>query len=379
MDFKPISKTMLRSYGQKFIGNDTRKEVSRKQETRDAILWDVLPATKQARVKIQGSNTLVIAHYPENWQQTPFWLKPGMAVKIVHNAGSRGRIELVGMGQVVPTAVSGPTFPALANAIDAILSNIKILPIPNDNQMRVMITTGVFREQGTKYTLPEITTADGDNFFAGMGGLAGQVARIVDIAAAPSAGNFRIDIIVVGTDLVVDYIQGAASPNPIQPDTPANHVFIGKILLNSSTVAITFNEINRRFRIPRPTIIEISHSDQFLAWTELTDTVTITIKDQYGLAVTRTVSGGWYIIAKFVFGNGTISSVEEGDSTTQIGQHTGESSNTATFTYTRDQVDPGDISPTLTFTLETNFPIAKQDYILLSDVSGNPMGGQGSI
>jgi hypothetical protein len=369
---------MLRTYNQRFISQNTRREVSARQETRDAILWDVLPATKQARVKIQGSNELIIAHYPESWQQTPFWLKPGMSVKIIHNAGNRGRIELVGMGQIVPTAVSGPTFPTLANAIDAILSTIKILPIPNDNQMKVLITTGTFRESGTKYTLPAIKMQNTANYVMGMGGLMEQTAEIIDVAAAPSSGNFRIDIIVVGSDLVVDYVQGAASPNPIQPDTPANHVFIGKLLLNSSTAAITFNEINRRFRIPRPTIIEISHSDQHLLWAELTDTITITIKDQYGLAVTRAVSGGWYVIAKFVHGNGAVSSIEEGSSTTQIGQHTGESSNSATFTYTRDQL-PGDISPTLTFTLETNFPIAKQDYILLFDISGDAIGGEGSI
>jgi hypothetical protein len=370
---------MLRSYGQNFIRNDTQAAVAQKQETRDAILWDVLPATKQARVKIQGSNTLVVAHYPENWQQTPFWLKPGMAVKIVHNAGSRGRIELVGMGQVVPSPVTGPTFPNLANAIDAILSNIRILPIPNDNQMRVMITTGRFREAGVKYILPEITTADGDNFFAGMGGLAGQVARIVDIAAAPSSGNFRIDIIVVGSDLVVDYVQGAASPDPIQPATPANHVYIGRLLLNSTTTKITFNEINKRFIIPRPVTMNIAIVDDILAWTELTTDITVSVLDQYGLPVTRAVSGGWYIVMTFIHGNGTISSVEEGSSVTSIGQHTGEGNNSAVFTYTRDQLDPGDITPTFTVQLETNFPLATRAKITLLDAAGDVMGGLGSI
>jgi hypothetical protein len=125
--------------------------------------------------------------------------------------------------------------------------------------------------------------------------------------------------------------------------------------------------------------MNIAIVDDILAWTELTTDITVSVLDQYGLPVTRAVSGGWYIVMTFIHGNGTISSVEEGSSVTSIGQHTGEGNNSAVFTYTRDQLDPGDITPTFTVQLETNFPLATRAKITLLDSAGDVMGGLGSI
>lgn len=363
---------MIRTYNRKTIKSAAQAVTETKLETRDAILWDVLPLQRKARVKIQGSNKLISVNFPRNWEETPFWLKPGNSVKITHTNGMRGRIEIQGHGLTVPTPVSGPTFPALQALIDAILTRLRCTPIPNNPQMAVMITTGTARIGGATITVPEIDMDVATVFKMDMGGLMGDVAEVLAVDVAPASGNFRIDLIVVGTDAVIDYIAGTESASPVKPAIPSSHVQICTLLVSASTTKIEFANINKPFRTRRVASIKMVIADDELAWAELSTAITVQVFDQYnepfGLA-----GDGWYITLEFVSGNGTLSSVEEGSSTTKIGQHAGDDSFDAGFTYTRDQQDPGDVSPVIKATLEKNFPITWQDTIILLDASGSPM------
>ena len=119
----------MRTYGKRFLKKSIATQVESKVESRDAIVWDINTALRYAEVKIQGSGNLIRAFYPENWEQTPFWLKIGNAVRITHTGGNRSRIELVGHGQYVPTPLSGAASPVV-NLPDAIISGLKLLAVP---------------------------------------------------------------------------------------------------------------------------------------------------------------------------------------------------------------------------------------------------------
>jgi hypothetical protein len=175
-------------------------------ETRDAIVWEVLPAQRICRVKVQSSDEKICCWYPENWQQTPTWLKPGNAVIIRHTGGQRGRLEVIGHGQLVPTPVAGGAAPAPAVAEDCILTGCQLAEIAADPQMAVFVWTGTFRITGTVYTLGPIAMSDTTLLDMGMEAPIEVTAEVVGIDAAPAAGQFRYDLVVVGADLAVDYV-----------------------------------------------------------------------------------------------------------------------------------------------------------------------------
>jgi hypothetical protein len=119
----------MKLYNIRFLKQKTNGMIQQRVESRDAILWDVQTDVRRARVKIQGSSTLVVAYYPENWEATPVWMKPGNAVRISHTGGVRGRIELVGHGTLIPTPIEGDTGTITTTLPDAILSGLQITPV----------------------------------------------------------------------------------------------------------------------------------------------------------------------------------------------------------------------------------------------------------
>jgi hypothetical protein len=119
----------MRLYNRRFVTRSVERQTQAVQETRDAILWSVDTANKLCSVRVQGSNEYVIAHYPENWEQIPVWLKPGNAVKIMHTGGVRGWVEVVGHGQVVPTPVTGASAPTSTSGVDSILTGCELVEL----------------------------------------------------------------------------------------------------------------------------------------------------------------------------------------------------------------------------------------------------------
>jgi hypothetical protein len=365
----------MRLYGKRFLKQSMDRSAQNRQETRDGILWDVLPAQRLCRVKIQGSNSLIIAHYPENWEKTPFWLKAGNAVRIMHTQGVRGRIEVVGHGQVIPTPMSGGggTFPTPGTPVDCILIGCRITQIFNDPRMAVFVHIGTYRIGGAVYTLDAIAMSASAIYTLGDGGLMGDIAGVVNINAAPASGYFRYDLICVGTDGVLDYIAGTpATSNPVKPSVPASHVQVGDyILVDSGTTAITQAHIGSLWTGRTPMSLAMIITDSDLAWGEMSTDVEIKVYDQYGNLLPGT-GYGWYLTLSIESGNGTVHSDEEGDSTSKIGAHTGTGSSYV-FTYTRDGLDPGDVSPIIMGVLEMDKVLEVYKYIILRDAGGNIM------
>lgn len=340
----------MKLYGKKIIKNSMDRVASSKQETRDGILWDVVSASKICRVKIQGSNTLITAYYPENWEQTPTWLKPGNAVKIMHTGGVRGRIEVIGHGQLIPTPVSGSQFPTVATAEGLITSGCGLLAAATP-RMAVLVKTGTYRINGVTYGLSYITMADGTNYLMSDGGAMGEIAAVIPINAAPSTGNYRYDMISIGINAVVDYTAGTpATSDPVKPTPAADHLLIGYIFVPYGTTEITNGlNVGREYSPAVPSYLTMTIADEDLAWAELSTTVTVAVLDQYG-GVMNGTGVGYGITLTIQAGNGTVRSATGEESTTSVIGYTG-TGNSHVFTYIRGGVDPGDISPTLYATL----------------------------
>lgn len=344
----------MRLYQKKLIRKLVKQETAKKREIRNGIIWSVDDTERVCRVKIQGSNQQVVAWYPENWEKTPVWLKPGNAVTILHQ-GNRGRIEVIGHGQVVPSPVAGgDPFPDM-NIVgdDYIVSGLQITAT-NPPSMDVIVHAGVVRFNGLNYDVPQTT---------------------VTIATAPTlTTRFRYDIIVIGSDLVIDYIQGTeSSSDPSEPSVPSGHLKIGRILVQGGQTSITYRNIGIEYSNPDIALVGLTINDDDLAWNQLTTQMTATALDQYGNQI-RPQSGSSYTFElEFMRGNGQLYSTQSGWNSSLVTQTTSNSAYVY-FTYKRNQT-VNDISPGLSLTLTTSngrqFIIA--DTITLRDESGNIM------
>ena len=362
----------VRLYGKRFLKNTLRSAAFARNDLRDAIVWEINSAQRYARVKIQGTNELIVAYYPDAWGYTPDWLSEGRAVKIAHTCGTIGRIEIVGKGYYIPSPVSGEMLPPVATGADCVLSGCELRANPNGARMAVQVLIGSYRISGTEYILGVISMLYGDAYKMGDGGAMETVAGVVPINAAPSAGSFRYDLVCVGADGVVDYVPGTAAATPAKPALPGSHVQIGRyILVSGVATEITAGDIGREYQVPAPATVSVTPADADLAWDELSTTITVQVLDQYGNPIGQG-GNGWYVTLEIAAGNGTISSSEEGSSTSKIGMHAGASQSQATFTYTRDQLST-DASPVFEAVLEINYALYGYGKIILRDAAGDPM------
>ena len=308
--------------------------VSSRVETRDAVIWEIIPAQNLCRVKIQGSNQLITAHFPLQWEKSPTWLKPGNAVRIIHTGGIRGRIEVSGPGQTVPTPISGSTFPPLATAPDGVLTGCAVTQIFNNPKMAVQIHTGSYRIGGTTYILDAISMANGDDFVLGDGGSLGDIAGIVPIDAAPSVGRYRYDLISVGVDGVIDYTAGTSTTGtPAKPAVGGSHVGLAYLLVGAGDTVILQPAINQDWTPLRPCDLLMDIADKDFGAGDYETNVTLTVCDQHNHPLAPASS---YYLSLDIYsatGAGTFEvwSSEDDWKTDKVGQHINSSAYTFKF------------------------------------------------
>jgi hypothetical protein len=381
----------MRLYGRRFAGRYIDKRVEGRAETRDAVLWDLDEANYQARVKIQGSNELVIAHYPRNWKRRPYWLKPNNAVRILHRSGVRGYVEIIGEGRAIPTPVSGDALPPPSSTLpDEILYGLEVTPAEPPS-MGVLVSAGAFRMDGVIYyvfpeSMDEIIMNDPPPMIMGSMTVMGGGIITVALNAAPAAGYYRYDLLVVGKDSVIDYIPGTPSKtSPVKPVVPADHLQIGDyIIVGWNDTVITGINIGAVFSIPVPTRLTVSVSsktaglidaDGNFAWCdEITCGdypnpecyVTVAVVDQYG--VTLSNPGLWRLSLELDQGTGQVWSSETGYADTVYA----DSASSYHFVYQRDQ-SGAEVSVVLKATLYRSTNIEAWAMIVLLDISGEPV------
>jgi len=351
----------MRLYGSRILRNNIRKLQDQRTETRDALLYDIDHENHFCRVKIQGTSTLVVAWFPENWEQTPVWLKPGNAVKINHTGGIHGRIELIGHGSLIPSPVAGDPGDPPTTYTDGILTGLTIAVCTNGEA--IVIMAGTFQIAGTIYTVPAIGMSGYPSYETPAYVNRDNVAAVFDV---DPGGAYRYDSFFVSTNLIIDKVNGACTTPPVFPTVPADHLLVGWLFRTASNT-VTQSNVNKYYSVSRISQIEVTLTDDELTWAETTSDIIVVMKDQYGALLSQT-SPGWHVQVSIISGNGTLS---RGDVSlvTTIDDYTTSSS--ITFTYTRGgTVD--DHTPIIQVTL-LGYGFSRVETIVLFDVSGIPM------
>jgi len=363
----------MRLYNGRLLKTRVRRQITQAQELRDAIVMDVNPGSHYCRVKIQGSNTLIKAWYPENWESTPVYLKPGNAVRINLPGGNKSRIEIMGHGVLLPTAVAGGSVtPEPATLLDTILTGCAVRAT-NPASMKATIDPGTFRIDGLTYALSGMMMDRSDIVMDRNDLQMDSVGGSVSFDAA-STTYFRYDTIQVGTDGIVEVVNGAnfsaSGTIPGPPGANADHLAIGFVLIPPNCTAITEFNINKSFTMPIPSSLSSVVDDDELEWTDTSTVIHVSIKDQYGNYYRNTNPGHCFTFT-WVTGNGTLSyDGESQDETASFSFYYSGSTNAA-VTYTRDG-ELTDRSVTLIIT-ESLTGLSSYASIVLLDSLGQPM------
>lgn len=367
----------MRLYGRKIADNAINRRISRNRQISEGILWTVDEESENCTVKIQGSNEQIVAHYPRNQKAIPSWLKPGNAVQLLHKAGNRNYIEVVGQGRAIPNPVSGNQFPGLSTLSNTLLTAVHVTAVSAGSDS-VRIDSGVqYRIGGTTYTL----TGTGDNYlvmdedditmdeypYYEMDQL------VIDLPSSPISGKFRYDILVAGTDSGVDVVSGTeVSSNPALPTVPADHVLLEKILRIGGETGTTDERIGQSWSSRSATSLVVT-GDTEMAWSTSTNypetSFTATLYDQYGSKVSN--SAGWQLTCNMIYGSGQVYSGQSGYGTSVVQVITG---NSYTFKYQRNQ-SVNERHPVILISLD-NPSLSGSIVIELLDIAGDLIAGQ---
>lgn len=365
----------MKLYGRRKIKQSIDKRADLIQSDKDAIIWSVNLSQHYAYVKIQGSNTQIKAHYPGNWDYLPQWLKPGNAVRLRHKRGKRGYIEIVGSGRAIPSPVSGDTFPTATTPGDAILTGMRVRETSPVATMAVAIESGTYRISGVTYTFTASATNPipmDDPAYMAMTSLGtvtmGEGDYVVTIEAAPASGYCRYDLIVIGTDGVVDVVKGTAAlyaTGPTEPDVLANHVELNKVLVRDDMTVVENADIGREWSALFACQLDYSCAcnDCELNWDNADDNptcvVTLQVNDQFDNPNT---DANGALVEITMYGTGTFICSQDvsyhGNGTVGYGNIIGSQ---CQFTYKRDQTANPENDPV--------FIIAVNEYTLLQRVA----------
>jgi len=370
----------MRLYGKKILRKFADKRANRRTETRDAVLWYVDRDNNTCRVKIQGSSEYVIAHFPRNWKKTPYWLKVGNAVRILHRSGVRGYVEVIGEGRAIPLPVEGSALPDPPTLPDMILSGLELLPTAPES-WAVLITSGVYRIGGELYYFTAEIIGGAiimnDPAPMTMGAsivMLGRTQYVAELDPAPAAGYFRYDAFCIGVEGEIVYLKGTASKtNPVKPTIPSGHLQIGNyIFVQGADTEVESTDIGAEWAPQLPTSIDVSYSEEF-EWDGGDNTpemnISCTVKDQYGFTLT-TSSGGFTLVLEKIAGIGQLWSVQSGYDSDEVQNTTSAS---YTFKYQRDQAGEESSPVILEATLVGHSGCKGFAGIILLDSGGDPI------
>lgn len=314
----------MRLYGKRSIKNATQRSTNQASETRDAIVWAVLLQERYVQCKIQGSTEIVIAKWPSNWSSVPIWLRPGQSVRIVHRYGIRGFVEIVGLGQTIPTPGDGSgTLPPIDTPDDMIMAGLELLPVPQTPRLSVYVSVGTVRFSGMTHIVPPVLMPC-DALVANMGLLLGSAAGVWNITS-PASG-FRYEMFCIDSTLAITKTTGATfTTNETKPTVPNNSLLIAYLLTYPELSAITQREIVDVYEPPIASEIRFTNTDQGGGvWH-----IAVNIYDQYGKLAYPPYTSGWVIKLSISVGDGTLD-----NNAGQTGASVLGTTNSAQYTFT---------------------------------------------
>lgn len=361
----------MQLYGKRFLRKSIDKQIYKRQETRDAIIWSVDEDNGFAYVRVQGSDESIKAYWAKNFFNKPNWIRKGNAVRISFPRGNKRRIEIFSDGRTIPTPVgTGPILPSPDAVDDVVINGLKVTQYSG---MVVQVSSGTYRINNE--LLVSLGMPLGNTSFNYMGDHPtipmGSVANLITISAAPASPNYRIDVIYIDEDGVMDVSEGTPATAPIQPSIPNDTVALAAVIVPYGTTEITNSLIGAAWSDREINNLTTTWTDTDLDWGASppypSSTATITVYDQYG----NPLVGYYSFKVEFDSGNGTLQHGTDDPSTSSIIFSVSNAS-TAQFTYTRNN-DSGDISPNIKVTLLTNSVFYTLNIILLRDLSGAVM------
>jgi hypothetical protein len=95
----------------------------------NAQIYDI-PTNEYCRVLIQGSPNPIVAYFNRAFANKPEGMEIGNGVLCQYKLGNRGRIEVIGHGQTIPSPVTGSPIIVPPVGSDTILSGLQVLAIP---------------------------------------------------------------------------------------------------------------------------------------------------------------------------------------------------------------------------------------------------------
>jgi len=199
-----------------------------------------------------------------------------------------------------------------------------------------------------------------------------DIVIMLELDAAPVAGQFRYDAFVVGADGIIDYLKGTAATTPVKPTIQANHVLLGDyILVIGGITEIIDNHIGMQWATPVASKLGIPAQSDF-AWDAGDDyperTITVSIYDQYDWLI----SGNYSIALHLVGGTGNIYSGDDGYDSSSVNQEfTGSSYG---FKYRRDQTEDPETSPNFMAISSTGL-VSDMEHRALLDINGDEVTG----
>ena len=334
----------MKLFGGKFIKTGVARQIYGAKESRDAIVISINTSTRSTIVRIQGTDEDIYAPWPEGIFQAPPWLRVGSCVRVHHPKGNATKIQMEGPGSMIPTPVGAgsvlPTQPATANVV------IVGGAVTVDTGMDLDIASGAYRISNASYSL---------------------TAGSVTLSAAPSSPNFRIDMLSVGVDDVIDVTAGTPHATaPVAPTLAADHALIKYIMVPYGTTQLDQALHVGKTAAPALFALEFAMSDVEMLWADTTSTGTISLTDQYE----KPIPGNYGFTVEVSRGNGSIEHDSDGSSTTSI-SWTETSVSSDTFVYTRagNDHDAGtpDSSPILKAYLTDNSDLYAEVWIELFD------------
>jgi hypothetical protein len=317
-----------------FLRSKVEKKIARSVEGRPGIVVSVDVPNRKALVRIQGTDVEISVPWQQNWTEVPSFVYVGNSVLIGHIIGNPNKLELIDDGISIPTPVgSGSILPDQPASDDIVISGMAVTIAGG---LDVDIATGTYRIDTSIYTFetPDTVTVD----------------------TAPSSPNYRVDLICVGADGILDYIAGTPHASaPVTPSLPSSHASVTTIIVPYETTELEQKFIGDAWSEPTLAAFALSIATE-IRWTDSVQvTGTITLVNQYG----KQHNDAYNITATIKDGNGIL---EETGSpfTTGTTIDWDITTGSTTFVYERGKIDnidifgsPVDSSPTINVYITT--------------------------
>lgn len=305
----------MQLYGKRFLHKKMDDASKSRVESRDAVVIDIDHENKFCRVKIQGSEEYIVAHFPENTSNTPYYLKPGNSVRLLHKGGVRGKVEVAGNGQTIPTGIN--IKPPQENiAKDCILSGCEIiLPQAYRDSYSpkgiLWVNTGTYRAGGKVKQTKAVTCTKTNPLKMKNAPVIGSIAAQF-ILPMPKKDNWQYHRAVLNTDTgAIELLSGKESLTPVLPDLAQNKLDCGWILLSGNDTAINETAINTQWQRPEAMFFIVEGKEYLLAGESVT-AIKISIKDQFGAPIANS-GGKWTANVTITSGTGNLSAVGADD------------------------------------------------------------------